>query len=98
MPISICCCHNMVWHGYELVAYQPGTSVAYMRTDVPPGIKDASDIARTTGVVAGGPGAENSKDLRDPHIVSTILPKCLFSRMCACASTAWSRGKRRSIG
>ena len=25
---------------YEFVAYQPGTSIAYMRTDVPPGIKE----------------------------------------------------------
>jgi tripartite-type tricarboxylate transporter receptor subunit TctC len=51
------------FRSYEFVAYQPGTSVAYMRTDVPPGIKDATDIAKTTGVVAGGLGAENSKDL-----------------------------------
>jgi len=51
------------FRSYEFVAYQPGTSVAYMRTDVPPGIKDATDIVKTTGVVAGGLGAENSKDL-----------------------------------
>jgi tripartite-type tricarboxylate transporter receptor subunit TctC len=48
---------------YEFVAYQPGTSIAYMRTDVPPGIKDATDIIKARGVVAGGLGAENSKDL-----------------------------------
>ena len=48
---------------YEFVAYQPGTSIAYMRTDVPPGIKDATDIVKARGVVAGGLGAENSKDL-----------------------------------
>ncbi|MGZ3281503.1 MAG: hypothetical protein ACXU9A_02495 [Xanthobacteraceae bacterium] len=48
---------------YEFVAYQPGTSIAYMRTDVPPGIKDATDIVKAKGVVAGGLGAENSKDL-----------------------------------
>src|SRR5947209_790532 len=51
------------FRSYEFVAYQPGTSVAYMRTDVPPGIKQASDIVRAKGVVAGGLGAENSKDL-----------------------------------
>jgi tripartite-type tricarboxylate transporter receptor subunit TctC len=51
------------FRSYEFVAYQPGTSIAYMRTDVPPGIKDATDIVKTTGVVAGGLGAENSKDL-----------------------------------
>jgi tripartite-type tricarboxylate transporter receptor subunit TctC len=51
------------FRSYEFVAYQPGTSIAYMRTDVPPGIKDATDIAKAKGVVAGGLGAENSKDL-----------------------------------
>jgi hypothetical protein len=34
-----------------------------MRTDVPPGIKQPADIAKAKGVVAGGLGAENSKDL-----------------------------------
>ena len=48
---------------YEFVAYQPGTSIAYMRTDVPPGIKDATDNIKARGVVAGGLGAETSKDL-----------------------------------
>jgi tripartite-type tricarboxylate transporter receptor subunit TctC len=51
------------FRSYEFVAYQPGTSIAYMRTDVPPGIKDATDIVKAQGVVAGGLGAENSKDL-----------------------------------
>ena len=51
------------FRSYEFVAYQPGTSVAYIRTDVPPGIKQATDIVKATGVVAGGLGAENSKDL-----------------------------------
>src|SRR5215813_2730913 len=32
------------------------------------------------------------------HIVSTIFPKCLFSRICACAAAASSSGKQRSIG
>ena len=51
------------FRSYEFVAYQPGTSIAYMRTDVPPGIKEAADIVKAKGVVAGGLGAENSKDL-----------------------------------
>src|SRR5712691_12136659 len=51
------------FRSYEFVAYQPGTSIAYMRTDVPPGIKHATDIVKAKGVVAGGLGAENSKDL-----------------------------------
>jgi len=48
---------------YEFVGYQPGTSIAYMRTDVPPGIREPADIMKAKGVVAGGLGAENSKDL-----------------------------------
>ena len=51
------------FRSYEFVAYQPGTSIAYMRTDVPPGIKEQTDIVKAKGVVAGGLGAENSKDL-----------------------------------
>jgi tripartite-type tricarboxylate transporter receptor subunit TctC len=51
------------FRGYEFVAYQPGTSIVYMRTDVPPGIRQPSDILKAKGVVAGGLGAENSKDL-----------------------------------
>src|SRR5436190_22041398 len=34
-----------------------------MRTDVPPGMRKATDIVRAKGLVAGGLGAENSKDL-----------------------------------
>jgi putative tricarboxylic transport membrane protein len=48
---------------YEFIAYQPGTAIIYMRTDVPPGMKSATDIVKAQGVVAGGLGAENSKDL-----------------------------------
>jgi len=48
---------------YDFVAYQPGTTVYFMRADVPPGMKDATDIAKAKGVIAGGLGAANSKDL-----------------------------------
>ena len=51
------------FRSYEFVAYQPGTAVIYMRTDVAPGIRTATDIVKAKGVVAGGLGAENSKDL-----------------------------------
>jgi hypothetical protein len=51
------------FRSYEFVAYQPGTAVVYIRTDVPPGMKTATDIVKAKGVVAGGLGAENSKDL-----------------------------------
>jgi hypothetical protein len=32
------------------------------------------------------------------YTVSTIFPRCRFSRICACAAAAWSSGKTRSIG
>jgi len=48
---------------YEFLAYQPGTTVYFMRADTPPGMKTATDIVKATGLVAGGLGAENSKDL-----------------------------------
>ncbi|HKA82125.1 MAG TPA: hypothetical protein VKD43_18935 [Xanthobacteraceae bacterium] len=51
------------FRSYEFIAYQPGTAIIYMRTDVPPGMKSATDIVKAKGVVAGGLGAENSKDL-----------------------------------
>jgi tripartite-type tricarboxylate transporter receptor subunit TctC len=49
---------------YEFVAYQPGTTVYFMRTDIPPGTRTATDIAKATGVVAGGLTAGSTKDLR----------------------------------
>ena len=48
---------------YEFVGYQPGTTVYFMRADVPPGMKQPSDIAKAQGLVAGGLNADNSKDL-----------------------------------
>jgi tripartite-type tricarboxylate transporter receptor subunit TctC len=48
---------------YEFVGYQPGTTVYFIRTDVPPGIKEPGDIAKAKGFVAGGLNADNSKDL-----------------------------------
>jgi tripartite-type tricarboxylate transporter receptor subunit TctC len=51
------------YKSYEFVAYQPGTTVYFMRRDVPPGMKEATDLAKAKGVIAGGLGAANSKDL-----------------------------------
>ena len=48
---------------YEFVAYQPGTSIYFIRSDTPPGIKDATDIVKAKDVVAGGLGVNNAKDL-----------------------------------
>jgi tripartite-type tricarboxylate transporter receptor subunit TctC len=49
---------------YEFVAYQPGTTVHFARTDIPPGIKEPADIAKAKGLIAGGLSADTSKDLR----------------------------------
>ena len=48
---------------YDFLAYQPGSTVYYARSDVPPGLKDATDIVKARDLVAGGLGAENAKDL-----------------------------------
>jgi tripartite-type tricarboxylate transporter receptor subunit TctC len=49
---------------YRFVASQSGTTVHYMRSDVPPGIKDATDLVRAKGVVGGGLSVDTAKDLR----------------------------------
>ena len=51
------------FRSYEFVAYQPGTTVYFMRTDVKPGMKLATDLGRAEGLVSGGLGADNGKDL-----------------------------------
>jgi tripartite-type tricarboxylate transporter receptor subunit TctC len=49
---------------YEFIAYQPGTTVHFVRTDVPPGIREPADIAKAKGLIAGGLSIDTSKDLR----------------------------------
>ena len=48
---------------YEFVAYQPGTSIYFMRTDVRPGIKQPTDIMQAQGLIAGGLSVDGPKDL-----------------------------------
>lgn len=48
---------------YEFVAYQPSTTVYFMRTDVAPGIKTPADLGKAQGLVAGGLSADSNKDL-----------------------------------
>ena len=48
---------------YEFVAYQPGTTVYFMRADTKPGIKGPLDFGKAEGVISGGLSAESSKDL-----------------------------------
>jgi tripartite-type tricarboxylate transporter receptor subunit TctC len=49
---------------YEFIAYQPGTTVHFVRTDVAPGMKEPADIVKAKGLIAGGLSIDTSKDLR----------------------------------
>jgi tripartite-type tricarboxylate transporter receptor subunit TctC len=49
---------------YEFVGYLPGTTIHFMRTDVPPGMREPADIAKAQGLVVGGLSIENPKDLK----------------------------------
>src|SRR5262245_48647416 len=49
---------------FEFVAYQSGTTIHFMRTDVPPGMKVPADIIKARGLVIGGITVDNPKDLR----------------------------------
>jgi tripartite-type tricarboxylate transporter receptor subunit TctC len=49
---------------YGFVAIQGGATVAYVRADVPPGMKTASDIAKAQGLIVGGLSVDTSKDVR----------------------------------
>jgi tripartite-type tricarboxylate transporter receptor subunit TctC len=55
--------HRVDFRTYEFVAYQPGTTVYYVRTDVAPGMMEAIDIVKARGLVTGGLSADSSKDL-----------------------------------
>lgn len=48
---------------YEFIAFQPGTTVYYVRRDVAPGLKEPRDIGRAEGLIAGGNGVHNARDL-----------------------------------
>jgi tripartite-type tricarboxylate transporter receptor subunit TctC len=50
--------------GYEFVATQPGTTVHFVRTDVPPGLKEPTDIIKAKGLILGGLSIDTPKDLR----------------------------------
>jgi len=48
---------------FPFIAYQPSTTVYYVRTDVAPGLKVATDIVKAQHVISGGLGADSGKDL-----------------------------------
>ena len=47
------------------IAGGPGVSVAYVRTDVPPGLKVPADIMKAKDFWAGGLSADSDKDIRE---------------------------------
>jgi tripartite-type tricarboxylate transporter receptor subunit TctC len=49
---------------YEFVATQAGTTVHFVRTDVAPGMKDPTDIAKAQNLIVGGLSVDTPKDLR----------------------------------
>ena len=51
------------FNSYEFLGYQTSTTVAFVRTDVAPGIKVATDIVKVKGLISGGLGPDNAKDL-----------------------------------
>ena len=55
---------NPDFESYDFVAIQGGDTVTYVRSDVPPGMKAATDIVNAKGLIAGGLSADSSKDIR----------------------------------
>ena len=48
---------------YDFVAYELITTVFFMRRDLAPGMKDATDIVKAKGLISGGLGATHARDL-----------------------------------
>jgi tripartite-type tricarboxylate transporter receptor subunit TctC len=55
--------HRVDFKTFEFIGFQPGNAVYYIRADTEPGLKQAADIVKAKGVVAGGLAIESSKDL-----------------------------------
>ena len=49
---------------YQFVATQAGTTVHFVRTDVAPGMKEPTDIAKAKDLIVGGLSVDTPKDLR----------------------------------
>jgi tripartite-type tricarboxylate transporter receptor subunit TctC len=55
--------HKVDLKSYEFVAYQPGTTIYYARSDTAPGLKQPNDFMKVTQLVVGGLGVESPKDI-----------------------------------
>jgi hypothetical protein len=49
---------------YEFIGIQAGTSINFVRTDVPPGIKEPADILKAKGLVVGSLAPDSPKGVR----------------------------------
>jgi tripartite-type tricarboxylate transporter receptor subunit TctC len=54
---------NVDFRTYEFVALMPSARIHFMRTDVRPGIKSATDIVKGENIVVGGLGPQQPKDM-----------------------------------
>jgi tripartite-type tricarboxylate transporter receptor subunit TctC len=52
------------FRSYDFIAYQPSTTIHFVRTDVAPGMKVPTDIVKAKGLIAGGLSLDTSKDIR----------------------------------
>jgi putative tricarboxylic transport membrane protein len=57
---------------YEFVALQPGTTVHFARTDIAPGLKEPTDIAKAKGLIVGGLSVDTPKDLRSRLVMDML--------------------------
>jgi tripartite-type tricarboxylate transporter receptor subunit TctC len=57
---------------FELIATAAGSSYAYIRTDVPPGIKKPEDIMKTKGFTLLGLRSRSSLDLRERLVLDML--------------------------
>jgi len=55
--------YHVDFRDYTFLAYLPGSTVYYIRTDIPPGMHTPADIMKAQGLVMAGLGADSAKDL-----------------------------------
>jgi tripartite-type tricarboxylate transporter receptor subunit TctC len=54
---------NVDFRTYEFIAVLPSGRIHFMRSDVKPGIKTATDVVKSENLVVGGLGREQPKDM-----------------------------------
>ena len=87
---------NPDFESYGFVAIQGGATVTYVRTDVPPGLKSATDIVTARSLIAGGLSADSSKDIRERLAMDLLGLKYKYVtgyRSSAPARLAFERGE-----